>query len=372
MSDAGHFQHYGWQVSPYSAKTRAYLRFKQIPFDDLSPSAMMLFRTIKKAVGWAVMPTVQRPDGSWMQDSSEIIDWFEAEFTDRSIRPPGGAQQLASLLLELHGDEWLPSLAMHTRWNIPENARFALDEFAREGVPWLPRFLGRPLVRSAANRMRSYLPVLGVQPETREGIEAFGKNLIATLQVHFSAHPFLLGGRPCLGDFALFGPLWAHVYRDPGSKEWFDGAPAVRDWFERLLEPDAEVGEFLPDDEVPASLAPIFRRFFGEQFPFLLHLVATVDAWCEDNPEATRVPRSLGTHPFEIGGAGGERRLLTFSQWMTQRPLDAYAGLTPEQKASADAWLDRVGGAGLKSLRIGHRQVRRNFKLGLESSPGPV
>lgn len=370
MSSAERFEHYGWPVSPYSGKTRSYLRFKGIPFDDIVISAPALLGKVKKAVGRPVMPTVRCPDGTWLQDSSCIIDWFEERFDEPSITPPGGTQRLASLLLELHGDEWLPTVAMHTRWNNPTNKRFALDEFARCGFPWLPRFIGRPMVSSFANKMQSYLPILGVTDETSGGIERYTRQLIAHLDQHLSAHPFLLGGRPCLGDFALFGPLWAHVYRDPGTTPLFDEAPAVRAWFERLIEPSGEAGEFLADDEVPASLDPILAAIFAEQFPFVCALVAAVDSWCDEHPDATRVSRAFGSHPMVIGGAEGERRLVTFTQWMAQRPVDAYAALEGASRASADAWLERVGGQALQDLRIRNRQVMRDFKLVLESPPG--
>ena len=324
---------------------------------------------VQSAVGRAVMPTVLCPDGTWLQDSSCIIDWFEERYSERPITPPGGAQRVASLLLELHGDEWLPAVAMHYRWNKPENARFALDEFARSGFPWLPRFLGRPLVSPAARKMQSYLPVLGVSPETEAGVERFASGLIAQLDAHFAEHPYLLGGRPCIGDFALFGPLWAHLFRDPATTSLIDGAPAVRAWFERLLKPPEGEGsapqDFLANDQVPSSLDPIFQTLFAEQFPYVQALVAAIDTWCDENPEATRVSRAFGWHPIAIGGAQGQRRLVTFTQWMAQRGLDAYQALQGEDKTSADAWLDRVGGAALKELRIEHRQVLRDFRMAL-------
>ena len=78
--------------------------------------------------------------------------------------------------------------------------------------------------------MASYLPRLGVSEQTIPGLEAVTTGLIAGLEAHLSAHDFLLGQRPCIGDFSLFGPLWAHLYRDPGTSSLFEAAPAVRAW----------------------------------------------------------------------------------------------------------------------------------------------
>ena len=224
-------RHYGWPVSPYSAKTRAYLRFKQVPFDDVEPTARQLYGRIQKAVGRMVMPTVERDDGTWLQDTSEIIDTLESELGGTTITPPGPCQRLANLLLELHGDEWLPLVAMHSRWNVAGNPDFARDEFARCGVPWLPTVLGRRLTAPIANKMAGYLPLLGIRKDTAPGVERFAHRLIAQLDVHLAEHAFILGSRPCLADFALHGPLWAHTWRDPASRSWFDGAANVTAWF---------------------------------------------------------------------------------------------------------------------------------------------
>ena len=358
--------HYGWDCSPYSAKTRSYLRFKGIAHEDRHPNVFVLQRTIRKAVGRSVMPTVLRPDGTWMQDTSEIIDALEAEHPRPTIVPPSPVQRLASLLLELHADEWLPTVIMHTRWNYPASAAFAVEEFAREGLPFAPRFLGKPVVASLGRAMSEYRPKLGVHGATTPGIESFAKGLISRLEAHFAAHDYLLGGRPCLGDFALFGPLWAHVWRDPATRHWFAAAPHVVEWFDRMQDP-GEPGEWV--DGVPETLDAVFATMFEEQWVFLRSLVGAIDAWAEEHPDATRVPRALGDHDMTIGGCVGPRRLITFTQWMLQRPLDEYLALGGEDRASADRWLARVGGTEAMTLRVTHRMVRRDFREFLEAPP---
>lgn len=357
--------HYGWLVSPYSAKTRAYLRFKGTPFEDVPPSVPRLFWTIRRAVGAPVMPTVRlKKSGEWLQDTTEIIDRLEAQARGPAITPPGAAQRVADRLLELHGDEWLPMAALHFRWNRPGNVRFALDEFGKYGLPWLPRPLAVRLVKPMAEKMRSYLPKLGITGELERGVERYSARLIEHLNTHFEQHDFLLGGRPCLGDFALFGPLWAHLYRDEASTELFAAAPALVRWFERLLTPAPSAGEFLADDRVPETLDPIFRDLFGEQFPFVERLIQAIDAYCEEHPDAHRVPRALGDAPFAIGGVQGTRKLITYSQWMAQRPIDAYAAVSPTDRPRVDAWLQRVGGLeALQRTQIRHRLCRKAFKM---------
>ncbi len=347
---------HSWLVSPYSAKVRAYLRFKQLAFVDSPPPAWQLSGRIRKAVGKAIMPTIERPDGRWMQDSSEIIDALEAEFPARPITPPGPRQRVVNLLLELHGDEWLTTAAMHYRWNTPENAAFALDEFGRCGFPGFPGFLARRLVGPVAKKMQSYLPVLGIDERTRGGVEAFTEELLGRLDAHLAIHPFLLGTRPALADFALFATPWAHLFRDPGTTRLFDELPHVRRWFSRLNEPSGELGDFLPDDAIPETLEPILRTLLAEQGAYVSRLIEAIDRWCDEHPEAERLPRSLGPTPFVVGGATGERRLITEGLWMVQRPLDA---ATPEILA----W---VRGLGPMDWVPRNRVVRRDFRVVLD------
>lgn len=325
----------GWLVSPYSAKVRSYLRYKQVDFEDRTPSARRLYMEVGKAVGRVVMPTVELADGTWLQDSSDIIDHFEARDPERAVVPDDGPVAVASALLELFGDEWLPMSALHYRWHTASNRDFALSEFARDGFPRVPGFVSRRLIRPMSRRMAGYLPALGVTSETIPGVETMTLRTIAALDHTLSEHPYLLGGRPSLGDFAIYGPLWAHLYRDPGSRALFDRAPAVVAWMDRLRAGATPDGPFL--DEVPATMDPIFEAIIDEQLAWVRTLVEAIDTYCAQHPEASRVPRSLGTAPFEIGGIAGERKLATFVQWKAQRSRGAYEAA----EGRADEWLRR-------------------------------
>lgn len=382
---------YGWLVSPYTAKVRSMLHHKGITFSDTTPTATQLLTRVRPAVGRLIMPAVHLSDGSWRQDSALICDEIEAEHPEPNLRPSGAAQQLASSLLELHADEWLPLLALHYRW--AHNEAWAVDEFARCGFPLLPGSLGAQLVRPVASKMKSIRRVQGAAPGTHAGIEAYAASLISHLEEHLrsSGLPFLLGGRPCRGDFALYGPLWSHLFRDPSSRPLYEEATHVVAWFERLHGHAADAAfpnlpcrvppshaandadataAFLPADEVPESLDGLFKGVFAEQWDFLARLSQQLDAHLDEQQQqqqqaATasgsgdagsgggggtrlRVPRALGTLPFTVGGAAGERRAVIYQLWRMQRSLDAFAALelAPSRDLelrSAQAWLSRLG-----------------------------
>ena len=210
-------RHYGWPSSPFSAKTRAYLKSVGVDFQDIQPHVLTLYRRIQPAIGYVMMPTVELTDGRFLQDSSRIIDHFEALPSTPTILPTTPKQRLASALLEIYADEWLPLIAMCTRWTIPENRHFAQSDFGRCAFPWLPSLLSRPFAKTMAKKMSSYLPILGITEDTTPEILSWLQSLTDQLNKHFSTFAYLFGNRPSLADFSLAAPLFAHVWRDPLS-----------------------------------------------------------------------------------------------------------------------------------------------------------
>lgn len=361
------YQHLGWVVSPYSQKTLAYLKFKRIPHQDRAPNVFELMHSVPKRVGKAIMPTIQTPEGEWWQDSSEIIDNLEQRFPELSITPHGPKQQIAAHLLELHGDEWLVLASLHYRWSRPTSADFIVNEFARLGAPFLPRFIGRLVGKRIRNMMKAYLPRFGITGDARKGLETFTEGLLAQLEIHFSQHHFLLGDRPCVGDFALFGQLYAHLYRDPGSKPLFDDKPNVVSWINRMLNPEQiQVGNFLTNDQVPETLEPILKTLFAEQFIFSAEVIEEIQTHVDQHPDAKRVSRILGQTDFTIGGVKGKRSMFSFVQWKVQRPWKVLAGLTGTEAEEVTRWLQSINGQGLIDLDIRHTLKRINHREVLE------
>lgn len=351
---------YGWHLSLYSGKARAYLRYKGIPFVEKHPKAWTL-ETIKKRTGANVMPVVVTPDGEWLQDTSHIMDVLEARFPEAPVLPATPRQRIAALVLEAWGDEaWLPS-AMHYRWNFgADNYPLFEREAGGHLLPFAPRFVRAKLAARAANLMRSYLPVLGVTEAQRATIERWTERQLDLLDAHFAQHPYLLGTRPGYGDFGLVGPLYAHLGRDPYPRRVLMGPrPNLAAWIARMQEPPRpKAGAFLPDDAVPATLAPLFRGLFRD---FWAYLAATRDETQKALPNlqpGRGFRRSLGAVTVPMGDGMLTRNAAPFSLWMAQRPLDAYAQLDGAARASVDAWLASVGGTEAMQFKVQPRLKR--------------
>ena len=335
----------GHEFSLYSGKARAYLRHKQIPFvEGVTPEDRKL---IEERVGRRVIPVVVMPNGDCIQDTTEIIDHFERLYPERSVYPEGPWQKLVALLFEVYGDEWLVLPAMHYRWHFKrQNLAYVLKNFGNIIKPGWPRFL-RPLGGLPAAMIfgNLYKPIMGRSRRNIGEIEKSYESFLDDFNRHLEEHDYLLGSRPCIGDYGLIGPLYAHLYRDPyPGKLMRERAPNVAKWVERMQRPTEFDGSFLADDQVPETLYPMLKRMFDEQFPVLVDTLRRVEQWAEDHPDAGGVPRFLGKHEFYLGDVKATRYVMPFSQWMFQRPLAHYQSMATEEKNRIDPLLDQLGG----------------------------
>jgi hypothetical protein len=139
-------------------------------------------------------------------------------------------------------------------------------------------------------------------------------------------------------------------------------APLVAQWVERMNAPEPNSGEFLPNDEVPETLAPILKMMFEEMFPPMLDTVETLGEWLDRYPDE-EIPETLGTHEFSVGGVTESRRIRPYNQWMFQRPVDYYQSLSGDDKQRADAFLKSLGGYEGMQVNIRRRVKRVDFKL---------
>jgi len=339
------YQHLAHEISLYSGKTRAYLRYKKIPFEERLSSDD--YQQIDKYIGRKIIPVLVTPEGEYIQDTTIIIDRMEERFPTPSIYPGTPFQRLTALLMEVYGDEWLLLPAMHYRWQFKrQNLWFVLNQFGDVMKPHWPNW-AKPIVAIPAALYfgRMYKPLMGLTSETEPELEKMTEAFLRNFDRHLEDHDFLLGSRPSIGDFGLVAPLYAHMGQDPYPKQMMrDIAPRVFDWTRRMQNPTGEEGAFLPDDQVPETLYPILSHMFREQFPVLIDTLKRVPEWIKENPGETHFPRTIGRHDFTLGTATGNRAILPYQQWMFQRPLRCYQGLSEDEKQCIDPVLKKLGG----------------------------
>ena len=88
------------------------------------------------------------------------------------------------------------------------------------------------------NRQSTFNIHLGLESdETKANMEQQVLDLLAILEQHFEHHQFLLGFKPSIADFALYGPLKIHLYDDPQSNQILETkAPRTVQWLHTIME----------------------------------------------------------------------------------------------------------------------------------------
>jgi glutathione S-transferase len=355
----------GAQVSYYTGKVRAYLRYKGIPFDEIAATRDIYRDVILPRTGVRFIPILISDDDIAVQDSAEIIRFLEQRYPQAAVYPDTPVQRLVALLFEVYGDEWLVIPAMHYRWSFPENRAFAIQEFGRLSAPDASPEEQQAIGEKLSGPFAGALPALGVSATSAPAVEASYLAFLQEFDAHLNEHPFLLGTRPSIGDFSLFGPLYAHLYRDPLSGRLMKThAPRVAEWVQRMLEPEPCAGDFLPDDQIPATLVPLLRRMFEEQGPVLVSTIEHVEAWARDD-EGPLLPRAIGTHTFRIGPVAEQRGVFPFNLWRWQGAHDQYHRGTPAERSRADELLSLAGDLEMLRKPIRQRIARKENRLHL-------
>lgn len=363
MTSSTAYTLYAAPLSLYSGKVRGYLRWKNVAFREVLATRAVYASEILPRVGWPVMPVLVTPDDTTVQDTTDIIDYVEANALGPSVYPKGPKQKLAALILELFGDEWLLIAAMYYRWTF--NEEFAYTEFGNALYAELPEAERVAKGREDGARFKAFLPLLGITPKTAPAIEATYEEFLRAFDVHLAEHDFLFGSRPSIGDYGLLGPLYAHNYRDPASgKHMKKTAPRVANWCRDTHAPQHfGTGDFIENDEIPDTLIPILKMFAREQLPVLLSTCEQLKSWYAANPDTDEVPRAIGMHEYTIGGVTENRGVIPYSLWMLQRVTDHLSSLSGADKKTTEGLLTSIGAEALIDLDITPRLTRKNFKL---------
>ena len=270
MADA--YTLYGMDVSYFTGKLEAYLRYKRVPYVRVETTQRLLLGPLRRHTGVMKVPVVVTPEGRWLQDSTPMIDWFEARFAAGAVLPDDAVQATCCRLLEDYADEWLWRPALHYRWSYRRDARLLGDRIAAEvlsDVP-LPHRLRAAFIRR--RQYRHYVRGDGVTAATRAHVESVYTATLARLETILTAQPFLLGGRPCLADFGFFASMFRHFSLDPTpARIMRDHAPAVYAWVARLwaARHDTVAGAFAPAGTLPDGWGALLDDLGAAYLPYL-------------------------------------------------------------------------------------------------------
>jgi len=260
---------HGVTVSYFTRKVTGYLGYKGLPW-RLRPSIGLNLEA--RAAGWnGGIPVVTTPEGELIWDSTAVILHLDHLHPAPAVVPPDPLLAFLAYLLDDFSDEWLYRHAVGTRWLYPENTASGSWDIAREGSLEFPGDVST--TRAAVTvAMNACLPRLGTTPAN---IDAWVAESLMPWQralgAHVQAHGYLLGGRPSLADFALFGGNIAHFINDPVCCRWIEeSAPAVIPYTHALLTAaDGEPGEWLDAADLPESLVALLAETGRHYLPWV-------------------------------------------------------------------------------------------------------
>lgn len=367
---------FGAPVGLYTGKVRSYLRKNGIPYSERLPSDPIFQKELLPQLKRFINPVIRMPDGAVVQDTADIIDYLEAQGLARHPSIPATpCQRVVALIVDLYGGEGLVRPAMHYRWSYrDQNEAFLRHEF---GLSYRPSRAAPEVVEQQLtafmNYLNGHLPNLGITPSTAPAIEAAYEALLATLDAHFRAHPYVLGGQPTIADYGLMAPLYAHLARDPMPATLMKiKAPSLYRWTERMNAPDDDAPEFprtlrmLPaDDTIPDTLRPLLRQIASDFLPEVEMTVRALDAWWTAHGSERLVghpaERGLVRDRFLLRGTPVTTVVAPYLIYKLQRVTDAWATLREAERAPVAALLKDTGLLPLLALKPLRRIERRDF-----------
>jgi len=309
---------YGTDCSYYTGKLEAYFRAKGIPY-RLEPFGESNMRRAARHTGVVQIPQVECPDGSWLVDTTLIIEHLERTRPEPAISPRDPVTRFVSLLLEDYADEWLWRPAMHYRWSFPETARLMsawLAEHVEQRVPtWLKRRFWR------RRQHGTFVAGDGVTPETRRAVEDFYLGTLAALEPILQRRGFVLGERPTEADFGFFASLFRHFSCDPApGRIMRERAPGVHEWVARMwnLRPERVAAAPLPD-RLPDDLGMLMRDVTQLYLPYL---DANADAYAAGNARVH----------YDVRGTAFAEPVKPYRVWCRDRLGDAFRGLPDDAR----------------------------------------
>ncbi len=229
----GTWRVYRSKISYFSGKLEAFLKYKNIPFELVEVEGQEQFRTIYKNTGVMKMPAMAAQDGSWLFDTTPMMQWLDQQYPALSVYPDDPALRFLGLLIEDYGDEWLWRPAMWWRW-VPMHSRRTLGWIIGSDI------ISKPLARLAGwyfakRQMREWLWDDGVDNSNETLVRDMLFRELEFLEAIFEQQDFLLGSHPSIADYGIFASMFRHFGNDPDAAEVMRmQAPNTYEWLARL------------------------------------------------------------------------------------------------------------------------------------------
>lgn len=276
---------FGMEVSPYSVKVRALLRFKALPFEWVlrSQANEAAFREHAKV---PLIPLLITPTGS-MQDSTPMLDYLEEAHPEPRLRLQNPVLNFLADALEEAADEWLIKPMFHYRWNYEADRIDAGMRIATASVPE-----GKDPSRFAAlisSHLMTRSEPLGCSKANQPLLEAYLLESAKRLNTHLSTRPFIFGEQFSTADLGL-GSLYYELYSDPTPRERLAAFPHLAAWAQRSMNPmGLGQGACESWDSLAPTLVPVLQHELTDVYLPWAKANAAACAIAADTPFSVRL-----------------------------------------------------------------------------------
>jgi glutathione S-transferase len=284
---------WGGEHSLFTRKLEAMLNYLDVDY-EFKLKTNQSAQEMETRLGTHFIPGLQTPEGWFIHDTTPIGLMLNNKYPKRNIMPNAPVQRIAAHLLEDWADEWFGRYAISSRWCYPHNvAVVALGFYANSIGKYMHEGLTTEETATAEAMIESVRDNFGLKacanrgcgPDQAEAVKKDFQQLMVQAGNHFETHNFLLGDRASLADFTFSGFFKAHIAADPEPKSWIDEcAPQMVGHMEKIFNARSDHRDYLPNDELPQTLTPLFLHMKNTYHEFLkVSRLALADRekWCE-------------------------------------------------------------------------------------------
>ena len=205
-------------------KVRAILDYKRVQYERVVPlgSTMVSLRRRGKT---GKVPAVEI-DGELMVDSTDIAYAIDEKFPDPPLLPADARERGLCHALEDWADESLYFIGLYYRWYEAEGRKAVPAAFGKS-------VSGRILYRYYLRMMLLQIRGQGTLRKTPEHVRRDLERHLDAVEGMLAARPYLLGDRPYLCDFALWGQL-NYLNRTPVGGQAIKPRQAIGSYIVRM------------------------------------------------------------------------------------------------------------------------------------------
>jgi glutathione S-transferase len=358
----------GAQHSYYSAKVRACLQYKRIPYQEIGANIETIVNRVIPATGNQQFPVVFCPDGKVLKDGCDIVEALEARHPERPIMPENQQLKFIAKLIETLADEFFAIPMIYYRW-IPEETK-------QWGIGMFQTLLGKgvenPDMAALADQMgetisteiRSRLPKVGLdRKDIQDKAQIITREVCKLLDEHLAKTPYMLGDHPTLADLGMMNAMWGHLYLDPCEPSMLirNDYLHLNNWITNMHSGAgiSDQGELYVAD----TLIPLLRYLSDAFANMMTDILAAADKSLSTAEAGAEAPAGLGKIETSLQGTELSRPATAYTAWRLQRVIESYQDIPAEQKTATDDLLSDIGFLSVCQQNPAWRLQKDNFKL---------